>query len=47
MVICRDYCAPVIIVVATEEAERISLQNGLLLHELFRYHCVKYHFYYS
>jgi hypothetical protein len=31
-----DFCAPVVVVIATEEAERISLQNGLLLHELFR-----------
>lgn len=29
-----EYCAPVVITLATGEAERVCLQNGLLLHEL-------------
>ncbi len=32
-----EYCAPVVITLASEEAERICLHNGLLLHELLRY----------
>lgn len=29
-----EFCAPVVVTLATGEAERVCLQNGLLLHEL-------------
>ena len=29
-----DYCAPVVVTVATAEVENICLKNGLLLHEI-------------
>ena len=32
-----EFCAPVITVVATAEVETISLQNGLLFHDLLRF----------
>jgi hypothetical protein len=31
-----EFATPVVVTVTTENAEKISLQNGLLLHELLR-----------
>ena len=32
-----EFATPVVVTVTTENAEKISLQNGLLLHELLRW----------
>lgn len=34
-----EYTSPVVIVITTPQVENISLQNGLLFHELLRLYC--------
>jgi hypothetical protein len=44
-----EYTSPVVVTVSSAQAEIVSLQNGLLFHELLRYvsHVIVKEFYYN